>query len=300
MNRKWKIVETIESCSGDVDRVFVGIPATAFTTFIKDPDEEYVLIVSDNAAFGNADIIDVIPLRINVDALGNPILDKNGNQVYQTWYNFDGTKYFTFGKAPQLTENHAITIGTCDYLLGEYGINLNVTDFTISAWVKAGAPQPGFRNVMSKGDKLQMRLNASQQIEILIDDPTPKFTSTMALTDDKWHQITFVYDSGTVFLYIDGVLDKSEQNVVAPSPNFNNYCIGALYVDKNTVSNYFLGDIDEVYIWVQKLTEDQVRYLMNQEITPSGSNVSCKVIPYAASSNEVASIPWSQLKVYYF
>ena len=49
----------------------------------------------------------------------------------------------------------------------------------------------------------------------MVDDAiTPRFTSTMSINDNKWHQITFVYDSGTIYLYVDGILDKSEQNVV--------------------------------------------------------------------------------------
>jgi hypothetical protein len=33
--------------------------------------EEYALIVSDNPAFADTDIIDIIPLKINIDARGN-------------------------------------------------------------------------------------------------------------------------------------------------------------------------------------------------------------------------------------
>jgi hypothetical protein len=39
------------------------------------------------------------------------------------------------------------------------------------------------------------------------DDVTPRFTSTMQLNDGKWHQITFVYNSGTIFLYVGRGID---------------------------------------------------------------------------------------------
>uniref|UniRef100_UPI0040479353 LamG-like jellyroll fold domain-containing protein n=1 Tax=Mariniflexile sp. TaxID=1979402 RepID=UPI0040479353 len=287
IDRKWKIVETNQS-GGDVGNVYISIPKTALTIpgFTIATNEEYVLIVSQTENFN--DIRDVIPLR--PDGAGN---------LYN-WYNFDSTKFFTFGKVAKIQGKHAATLGPNEYLLGDYALNLNPNDFTISAWVKADASQTtGFRNVMSKGEKLQMRLNASHKVQIVIDGAI-RFTSTMGLDDNKWHQITFVYDSGTVFLYIDGVLDKSEQNVLAPSPNFNNYCIGALYINNASVSNFFLGQIDEVYIWDQGLTRDQVRYLMNQEIERTAANkVSGKIIPFSASSNEVKTIDWSKLRVYY-
>ncbi|MFI1745557.1 LamG-like jellyroll fold domain-containing protein [Thalassobellus sediminis] len=286
--RQWKIVESVEDVDGDVENVFISIPPGVFSGFALGTDEEYALIVADNAAFTDTDIVDVIPLK--TDAYGN----------LSTWYDFDGTKYFTFGKVSKLSGTRTVNIASGDYLIGEYALNLNIDAFTISAWVKS-ASNASTRTVMAKGEKLQIRLNSSDQVEVMVDDTvTPRFTSTMALDDGKWHQITFVYSSGTVFFYIDGVLDKSEQNVEPPTPNFNRFALGALYVDKNTITNPFLGEIDEVYVWDQELTEDQIHYLMNQEIEKvSGDYVSGKIIPTAASSNEVASIPWSKLKAYY-
>jgi hypothetical protein len=287
IDRKWKVIETTENFS-DVGNVFVSIPSDAFSSFSKSTDEEYVLIVADNASFGNIDIIDVIPLK------------SDGGTNLQTWYDFDGTKYFTFGKASKLEENHSINISSGDYLVGEYALNLNINSFTISAWIKSNS-STNTRTIMAKGRKLQLRLNNSDQIEIMVDDTvTPRITSNMILNDNKWHQITFVYNSGSVFLYVDGVLDKSEQNVVAPSPNYNHFSVGALFVDKNNITNPFLGDIDELYIWDQALTEGQVRFLMNQEIRKAaGDYVTGKILPESSLSNEVAAIPWSQLRGYY-
>ncbi|WNH09347.1 LamG-like jellyroll fold domain-containing protein [Thalassobellus suaedae] len=290
IDRKWKIVESIESGSGgDVENVYVSIPIVAFNSFSKTTDEEYVLIVADDSNFSDGDIIDVIPLKS--DGAGN----------LNIWYDFDGTKFFTFGKAPKLAEKHSVSFASGDYMVGGNALNLNINDFTISAWIKNNAVSANPRTIMSKGSKLQLRLNTSNQIEVMVDDDsTPRFTSSMMISDSKWHQITFVYISGTIFLYIDGVLDKSEQNISAPSPNFNRFSIGALYVDKNTVSNPFLGEIDEVYVWDQGLSENEVRYLMNQEIEKvTGDYVSGKTIPTTASSNEVAAISWSKLKAYY-
>ncbi len=101
MDRKWKIVES--TIAGDVETVCVGIPVTAFSGFsIKNDNEEYVLIVADNPAFGSADIVDIVPLQINVDEFGDPIEDNNGYQVYKAWYDFHDTNYFTFGKVSRL------------------------------------------------------------------------------------------------------------------------------------------------------------------------------------------------------
>ena len=295
IDRKWKIVET----GGEIDNVYIAIPTTAFSSFSKSSTQEYALIVSDNSSFSDADIIDVIPLKIKLDVYGNPVFDKEGNQLYTTWYDFDGTKYFTFGKVDQLSGSRAVNIASGDYLVGESDLNLNVDAFTISSWIKS-SPNTSLRTIMAKGSKLQLRLNSSNKVEVLVDNTTPTFTSNMAISDNKWHQITFVYNSGTIILYIDGILDSSIQNIVHPSPNYNHFSIGALYLDKNNIINPFLGDIDEVYVWDFALSENQVKYLMNQEVEKvTGNFVSGKIIPYTTSSNEVTSVPWSTLRAYY-
>ncbi|WOD42327.1 LamG-like jellyroll fold domain-containing protein [Hwangdonia lutea] len=291
IDRKWKIVESNEDVNGDVETVYVSIPTAAFSTFTKTADEEYALIVADNANFTNTDIIDVIPLR------------SDGGTSLETWYDFEGEKYFTFGKLSKISNSSAISIASGDYLVGDYLLNLGVDSFTISAWVKL-ASNASDRTIMAKGEKLQMIINASGNIEVYVDDTiTPKITSTMAVDDGVWHQLTFIYDSGTIYIYIDGLLDKSVPNIVHPTPNYNHYAVGALYIDRNTVTNPLLGDIDEVYIWDTALTQNQVRYLMNQEIERfdvSGTDyVSGKVLPQGAANNPTAAIPWSNLRVYY-
>ncbi|WP_345272651.1 LamG-like jellyroll fold domain-containing protein [Flaviramulus aquimarinus] len=292
IDRKWKIVETNDHVNGDVETVYITIPSAAFSGFSKLSTEEYALIVADNANFANADIIDVIPLR-SLDA----------GVTLQTWYDFDGTKFFTFGKVSNLAESHSVSFASGDYMVGEYSLNLNTDNFSISAWIKCAA-NASDRTVMAKGEKLQIRLNSSGNVEVYIDDDTtPKFTSNIDLDDGLWHHTAYIYDSGTLLMYVDGVLDKSVQDVVHPSPNSNNYSVGALYIDKGNVTNPILGELDEIYVWDIELTQDQVRYVMNQELERfdvSGTDyTSGKILPQAASSNEISSIPWSNLRVYY-
>ena len=301
IERKWKIVETKEIGTSDVGNVYVGIPKQAFlnTGFTLTSNEEYVLIVADNPNFANTDIIDVIPLKIDRDVFGAPVLDKSGSQVYTTWYHFDDTKYFTFGKAPRVSQNRAISIASGDYLVGEFNLNLNVDNFSIAAWIKC-PPTSAIRTIMAKGEKLQMRLNADDKIEILIDNIiTPKFVSNMTINDNKWHHLAFVYESGSVILYIDGIIDKSVQDIVHPSPNYNHFSIGAVYINNHLIINPLLGDVDEASVWDIALSKSQVHYIMNQEIQNEGGNVSGKVLPYSATSNEIPAIPWSGLRAYY-
>ncbi|WP_164975168.1 LamG-like jellyroll fold domain-containing protein [Lutibacter sp. HS1-25] len=289
INREWKIVPTT-GVGEDVGDVYVSILETALTTsFSKLASEEYALVVADDPSFAADKIIDIIPLKYNA---------VSGN-LY-TWYDFDQTLYFTFAKAPQVASKGALNLGTTDFLVGESGLDLDIYNFTVSAWIRTVNSSSNPRTIMAKGDKIQMRLNTSNQIEIIVDDTVnPVFTSTVTISDTKWHYISFAYSGGTVFLYVDGVLDKSVQNIPAPTPNFGHFSVGALY-DDDVFTNTFNGEIDEITVFDYALTQAQVRYLMNQEIVKtSGGKVSGVVIPEATASNELSDKDWSKLKAYY-
>ncbi|MDI1304225.1 MAG: T9SS type A sorting domain-containing protein [bacterium] len=302
INKKWKIVETKGDADGDVGNVFVGIPEAAFSGLPKSATEEYVLIVADNPNFADSDIIDVIPLKISKDVYG-PILDKQGSASYQTWYDFDGTKYFTFGVAQRKEVKELVnsTGNTTDkdFLVGEYALNLKSGAFTVGCWIRNDGSSTSYRTIFGKGNELQIRLNAAHKVEACWDG-VPRFTSVTAVADGKWHYVVAVYYYGAADLYIDGVKDNASFNLQNPSPNFNRFSVGALYVDKNNIINPFLGEIDQINIWDMALSANQINYLMNQEMEKyTDGKVSGKVLPQSITKNELKAVDWSLLVAYY-
>ncbi len=289
INKKWKIVETKNDVAGDVENVFIGIPLTAFSAFPKLANEEYALIVSDNANFSDADIIDIIPLKS----------DGNGN--LQTWYDFDGTKYFTFGKALKLESKSLanITFAGNDFLVGEYALNLNSGSFTVGCWIRNDGSSLTNKTIFGKGANLQVRVNSANKIEALWDGVS-QFTSSTVVADGKWHNIVAVYYVGSVDLYIDGVVETSTFNLENPDPNFSRFSIGGIYIDKNNIIDLFRGEIDQINIWDLALSSDQINFMMNQEVEKYADNkTNGKVLPHYISSNSVKTILWSKLRAYY-
>ncbi|MDH3382282.1 MAG: LamG domain-containing protein, partial [Flavobacteriaceae bacterium] len=284
INRKWKIVEN----GSDVGTVIVSIPESALTTSLsKQTSEEYTLIVSDNSAFGDSSIIDVVPLKS----------DGNGNLT--TWYDFDGTKYFTFGKAPKSSEANLVNIAAGDYLVGEYGLNLNSGSFTVACWIRNDGSSPTNRTFIGKGPDLILRLNSSHKVEALWDGIT-RLTSNTLINDGRWHHIGAVYTGGSAFLYIDGILDKAVYSLPNPNPNYHRFSVGASYLSKSNIIDPFKGEIDEIHIWDQILSSNQINYLMNQEIEKfADATVNGKIIPQTIIKNEIRIIPWTKLKAYY-
>ena len=294
INKKWKIVETKTDPEGDVETVFISIPGNAFSglgAFPRLANEEYALIVSDNSAFGDADIIDIIPLK--PDGAGN----------FQTWYDFDGTKYFTFGKALKAEAKQLVNITASvldkDFLVGEYALNLNSGSFTVGCWIRNDGASATSKTIFGKGTNLEIRLNAQNKIEAFWDGAS-RFVSNTVVADGKWHYIVAVYYVGSADFYIDGVIESSTFDLQNPAPNYSRFSVGALYINKNNIVNPFRGEIDEIHIWDMALSADQINYLMNQEIIKYADNtVNGKIIPQYITKNPVKTIPWSKLKAYY-
>ena len=283
INKKWKVVET----DGDVENIFIGIPETALTGLSKLSNEEYALIVSDNASFNDSDIIDIIPLKLI-------------SGLWQTWYDIDGAKYFTFGKVPKVESKELVSIGVNNFLVGEYALNLNSGSFTIGCWLRNDGAVVANKTIMAKGLNLELRLNSANKIEASWDGVL-KFVSNTAIGDGKWHNVVAVYYLGSADLYIDGVLDLSSFNLTNPTPNYSRYSVGALYVSKNDIRTPFYGEIDEIHIWDMALSSKQINYLMNQEIEKyvADNTANGKIVPQNIVSNEIKTIPWATLKAYY-
>jgi hypothetical protein len=280
INKKWKVVET----GGDVENIFIGIPETALSGLSKLSNEEYALIVSDDSNFNDSDIIDVIPLK----TIGG---------LLQTWYDFEGTKYFTFGKVPKVESKELVSIGVDNFLVGEYALNLNSGSFTIGCWLRNNGSAAN-KTIMAKGLNLELRLNSDNKIEALWDGVS-KFVSNTIINDGLWHNVVAVYYLGSADLYIDGVLDSSTFNLANPTPNYSRYSVGALYVNKNDIRTPFYGEIDEIHIWDMALSSKQINYLMNQEIEKYENFAKGKEFPQDIASNEIKTIPWATLVAYY-
>jgi hypothetical protein len=112
--------------------------------------------------------------------------------------------------------------------------------------------------------------------------------------------VVAVYFYGAADFYIDGVKDNAVLNLLNPSPNFNRFSVGALYVDKKNIINPFLGEIDQINIWDMALNANQINFLMNQEMEKySDGKVTGKVLPHNITKNEMNAVDWSLLVAYY-
>ncbi|WP_298556257.1 choice-of-anchor D domain-containing protein [uncultured Algibacter sp.] len=298
MQRTWKVVET----GGDIPSCKVRIPQSAIRNIT--PPGSYYMFISDTGIFDpTADYRVMTP-------------DGSGN--LETDYNFNATKYITFGYAPQIIRERSIYFdGVVDYIDVEDNLDLNTTEFTLSAWIKR---DPGTTNasIVSKRNAANtegydLRIDGSGRLAFTLNGGAATLTSGVAIPENEWHQVAVIYNSGNANLYIDGVLDPTLSAVgtslPAPVATTQKFLIAAADgFDPNT-TDYFAGIIDEVRVWNIALIPGQLRYIMNQELSeithfpdPDDNTIAQikgSVIPTTITNNEINAIPWGNLEGYY-
>ncbi|NDP26323.1 MAG: choice-of-anchor D domain-containing protein [Flavobacterium sp.] len=276
--RTWRVIEK----GGDVPSVKVSIPSSILTATINPPGD-FLMFISDSPVF-------------------NPtaeyrIMRMNGTNL-ETEFDFSGTKYITFGYAPEKTFIRCISFdGINDYLDAGKVLNLN-TSFTVSSWIKRNNTN---RTILSKRNSTftigyDLSINTAGKAEMSWMNGTKQtITSSVVIPAGIWHNIAVSYDGTTAKLYIDGVLDVSKAMSTVPS-NTQSFLIAAANGD---ALSFFQGGIDEVRVWNVALTDKQLRYVMNQEISRDATLTGGTTIPNSITLNDIKSIPWVNLSAYY-
>lgn len=279
VQRVWRVIET----GGDVGTVKISLPSTMLTATLSPPGDFYMFI-SDTPVF--------------TPTAEYRVMSVNGSNL-ETSYDFNGTKYITFGFAPERTFVRAIDFnGTTDYVNSGNNVNLNGR-FTVSAWIKRDATNGTILSKKNATSGYDFFINATGNAQMTWTNgaATQSITSTIVIPASKWHNLAVSYDGTTARMYIDGVLNNSV-NVLAPQNNTFEFLVAAS--NSESVSKYFNGTIDEIRIWNATLSINQLRFLMNQEMDKhTDGSTKGVIIPQNITLNEVVSLPWSNLMLYY-
>lgn len=278
IGRTWKVIEV-----GSIQTTKIAIPTTMLSATITPPGD-YLMFVSNTPAFD--------------PTAEYRVMTVNGSNL-ETTYDFNGTKYITFGFAPEKTFVRSIAFdGVNDYLDAGKVLNLN-TSFSVSAWVKRNSTN---QTILSKRDNTfttgyDLSINSAGKAEMKwINGTTQTITSSVTIPSGIWHNIAVTFNGTTALLYIDGVLDVTKPLSTVPS-NTQSFLIAA--ADGTTPTSFFSGNIDEVRVWNVALTDKQLRYVMNQEILSNGLATNGYIVPNTITLNDISSIPWTNLSAYY-
>ncbi len=307
--RKWKMV-----VKDSVPTIKLSIPESMVSS-TNPGGEEYIMIVADDALF-----------TTNVTSA---TMEDVGTELEVDFY-FEGTKYITFGSTPEVAVgSRAVSFDgtdtntTAGYLTAGNVNDLANIDFTISAWVKRDVGHTKF-DVVSKRNYYNenlasepgpdddgkythgysFRVNKDGKFRMVWRDPSDTSNNTMqtsaTIPENEWHHICATYNSSTNMtrLYIDGYEEDSDDTLDPINvPSDEHFMIGAAHYIKRQQRHS--GSVDEVRVWNVTLSEDQIRYIMNQEIINNSNFADGVILPTSITKNEIVPIPWANLIAYY-
>jgi hypothetical protein len=290
VNRKWKVVET----GGDVGTARINIPTASFVSGLPalGATDAYVMVVATNATFTTG--LETVFMSTS-----------GGNQT--CLYDFDGTKYISFGVAHRATNPLHITLdGIDDYVRIDNSNELPAA-FSVMTWIRPNGTNTlgNERTILSKksaaGNGYQIVLQNDNKVrfEYYTGATLRTAITNTVLPNVKWHNIAFTYASNTLSIYIDGVFEKTVTMTGNPSTSTGIFSIGGQYITKNAINNLFKGDIDELRMWSRVLTATEIQFIMNQEILQSGTGTIGTIMPSSITKNDINSLLWNNLFAYY-
>jgi len=88
------------------------------------------------------------------------------------------------------------------------------------------------------------------------------YDSSVTAFDNTWHLIGFIFDAGTLKLYIDGVEDTSttkiQDDIITTIHDSTADVMIGCYLNNNVPNNFYAGDIAKPRIWKRELSADEV------------------------------------------
>jgi concanavalin A-like lectin/glucanase superfamily protein len=101
-----------------------------------------------------------------------------------------------------------------DYLEGDYTADLDfgTGDFSVSGWVKSSSTYDTILHRAISSGGLLIRTGNSGHVDVFMSADTTytlKLTGSVAINDNAWHHVVITRDNGTLYIYVDGILDVS-------------------------------------------------------------------------------------------
>ena len=246
--------------------------------------------LADSIESDDTILASVNPIFFNsgINTYINNALDANINLncILPTTIDFDGSNNY---------------LSTSSFISG-YG------NITLMAWVK---PDTNYNSngVITGQELFNISIDNSftAHVELITDASNTVYStsSTSTIEANIWHHITAVYNgnNGNLKLYINGKLESENTSLpistLSTNPTLTNqdFFVGR---KKQNNTDYFFGAIDEVRVFNNVLTSDQIQKMIYQEIEQNGANVRGKVIPKdIVDKTTNTSIPWTSLQAYY-
>lgn len=185
----------------------------------------------------------------NSGVINNAILTSNRFEKSNSAFEFDGrsTRIVT-SKIPTFGQSLTISAWFIPYSLQAWGTIIDCRTST-----NAG---------------LGIEINGKLSFTTSIGGSYSLMFNNSSLIINKWTHVVVVYNGSQKLIYINGKLDATESYTKALLPTSEPYVIGDRGVIPSGLGNYFNGKIDDIGIWNRVLSNEEIKFLYENEFKP--------------------------------
>ena len=237
--------------------------------------------------------------------LDEPSWDGTGSEVLDSSLNNLHGRSFLGANTSDANPAVGTSIGTCNYGVfdgdNDYvEINDNslldlASDFAVGVWIKIDEiPTSGLKTILSKDTNYEFHVNSSGKINWWWNNASGgarQFNSIASISAGVWTHVVISFEAGNQKIFINGSESGSATNPEYAITNSNPLQFAS---DQNSGSRYFKGDIDEVNIFDQSLSVNQVQELMNQTRPCSSFNLCVSSFPDGLNSHTGGNIDFDR------
>lgn len=190
---------------------------------------------------------------------------------------------YTRGVAPAITgDSRAITVNGNNGYVSSDAQFTNPQVFSTEAWFRTTTNQGG--KIIGFGNQNSSLSSSYDRHVYMLNDGRLRFgvypggeqtvTSPNAYNDGTWHQVVSTLSGEGMRLYVDGSLVASNDNVTSAEAYNGYWRFGGDRVWSGANSNYFAGSLDEVAVYSDALTAEEVQqhFLVGKNISPPVAN----------------------------
>ena len=175
-------------------------------------------------------------------------------------------------------ECNMVLNGTTDYVTVPNHAALNLSQFSIGAYVKTTDASANYKNIVWKdadGSNANYALYITNTNKAQftfqrnpISGTAPNATGTTTITDGNWHYLVGTFDGSNLKMYVDGILEATTADASTVMTGSN-----PLYLGTSAGSNKYNGSMDEVSVWNTALTSTQITNLIGQQLAGNETNL---------------------------
>lgn len=197
---------------------------------------------------------DIVGLWHLDEGSGSTASDSSGNGN-------DGTLVGEPNWVAGLFDNALDFDGVSDYVQVPDDPNLNIAEGTWEAWINFGAIPSVVgdpMNPLAKANQYWIHAPTDDSIQVKVGVGGLRYVATTApafIEPDVWYHVAGTYDGETLELYVDGQLEDSN---TVPSGDIDTTDANLAIGTWSTPADFFQGIIDEVRIWDEALSADDI------------------------------------------